>query len=94
MSDELPFNTNLILQKDIKSLYMIGHREYPNSLFLIDEGDACYPLISDNPETLWKGLQKALGTEDEGKLICFNIYNFQREIIENGRNKNIRGSKC
>ena len=51
MSDELPFNTNLILQK-------------------------------------------ALGTEDEGKLICFNIYNFQREIIENGRNKNIRGSKC
>ena len=92
MSDELPFRTNLILLKDIKSLYVVGHREYPNSIFFIDEGDVSYPIIGPNPQKLWEGIRDGFAPDEGDKMLCFSIYNFKREIIRHGT-KDIRGSR-
>ena len=91
MSDELPFRTNLILLKDIKALYVIGHREYPNSIFFIDEGDVSYPIIGPDPQKLWDGVRSGFEEDEGDKMLCFSIYNFKREIIRHGI-KDIRGS--
>ena len=92
MSDELPFRTNLVLLRDIRSLYVVGHREYPNSIFFIDEGDISYPIIGPNPHQLWEGVKDGFAADEEDKMLCFSIYNFKREIIRHGT-KDIRGSR-
>jgi len=63
MTDEnnLPFRANLILEKRVGELYAVGHREHPNSLFLIqeEEEDIVFPLVSND---------KQLETIDKEKL--------------------------
>jgi hypothetical protein len=83
MTDEnnLPFRTNLILEKRVGELYAVGHREHPNSLFLIqeEEEDIVFPLVSNDKKMLEKGLRIALGTGWKDKMMWFDIYKFNRE---------------